>query len=81
MGEPLAFFSLFFDDLVIEGIDAPKCLRANLVQNEYRGGRLRRFTLLGALIAGDEKRYEGHIVIERVGEGIFLWGGLLVRVV
>jgi hypothetical protein len=25
-GEPSAFFSLFFGDIVIQGIDAPKCL-------------------------------------------------------
>ena len=47
MGEPLAFFSLFFDDLVIQSVGAPKCLRANLVQNEYRGGRLRWFIFSG----------------------------------
>jgi hypothetical protein len=37
MRRPLAFFSLYFDDLAIEGIDNPKDLRADLVQNEYRG--------------------------------------------
>jgi hypothetical protein len=59
MGEPPTFFSgfsLFSDDFVIQGTDAPKCLRANLVQNEYRGGRLRCFTFLGALIGDDERR-------------------------
>jgi hypothetical protein len=77
--KPLAFFSLFFDDLVIEGIDTPKCLRADLVQNEYRGRRRRGFTVLGALV-GDNERCDGHIVVEWVGEEIFLWRGLLVWV-
>jgi hypothetical protein len=50
MRKPLAFFSLFFDDLVIEGINTPECLRADLVENEYRGRRRRGFTVLCALI-------------------------------
>ena len=76
MGEPLAFFSLFFDDLVIQGVGAPKCLRANLVQNEYRGGRLRCFIFSGP----DRQQREVAIVVEWVGGGIFLWGGLLIWV-
>jgi hypothetical protein len=71
----LALFPLFFDNLVIEGIDTPKCLRADLVQNEYRGRRWRVFTVLG-----DNERCEGHIVVEWVGKEIFLWRGLLVWV-
>jgi hypothetical protein len=79
--KPLAFFSLFFDDLVVEGIDAPKCLRADLVQNEYRGRGRRGFTVLGTLIGDSEGRYEGYTVIEWVGKEVFLWCGLLVWVV
>ena len=56
MGKPLAFFSLFFDHLVIQGVGAPKCLRANMVQNKYRGGRLRCFIFSRALIDNDERR-------------------------
>lgn len=66
-GKQLAFFSLFFDGLVAEGIDAPKRLRAYLVQNEYWGGGWRRFAVLGTLIGDSEGRYEGYIVIEWVG--------------
>ena len=72
LGEPSAIFSLFFGDIVIQGMDAPKCLRAslrvNLVQIEYRGGRLRGCTFLNALIGNDRKRYEGHTVVGWVGE-------------
>jgi len=68
--KPTYFLSLFFDDLVIEGIDTPKCLRADLVHNEYWGRCRRRFTVLCALIT-DNEWCDGHIVVERVGEEIF----------
>jgi hypothetical protein len=32
------------------------------------------------LVGGRERRYYGHIVIERVGKEVFLWHGFLVRV-
>jgi hypothetical protein len=76
---PLTFFSLFLDDLIIEGIDAPKCLRVDLVQDEYRRGRRRGFAILAVLVVEDERRHEGCIVVERVRKEAFSRRWLLVK--
>lgn len=76
MRKPLAFFSLF-DNFVI---DTPKCLRVDLVQNQYRGRRRCIFTILCAL-PGDNEPCDGLIMVECVGLEIFLWRRLLVWVV
>jgi hypothetical protein len=80
MRNTTCFLSPLLDDLVvIEGIDTPECLRADLVQNKYRGRRRYGFTVFCTLF-GEHERCDGHIMVEWVREEIFLWRGLLVWV-
>jgi len=50
------------------------------VKDEYRGVRRRGFAVLAAVlvVVEDERWRDGRIVVERIGEEVFLWCGLLI---
>ena len=51
------------------------------MEDEYRRGHLRGFAVLAPVLVviEDERRGDGRIVIERIGEEVFLrWCGLLI---
>jgi len=50
------------------------------VKDEYRGVRRRGFAVLAAVlvVVEDERGCDGRIVVERIGEEVFLWCGLLI---
>lgn len=51
------------------------------MQDEYRRGRRQGFAVLAnVLIVEDDKWCDGHIVVKRIGEEVFLRCRLLVRI-
>ena len=50
------------------------------MKDEYWRGRMRGFPVLAAVLVviEDERGSDGHIVVERIGEEVFLWCGLLI---
>ena len=53
------------------------------MKDEYRRGHLRRFAVLAPVLVviEDERRRDGRIVVEGIGEEVFLrWWGFLIRI-
>ena len=75
------FFPFLFDDLVVQSVDAAECLRAYLVQNEYRRGYRSAGLVLAVFVFDDDgRRRDRRVVVEWVGEEVLLCGWFLVWV-